>query len=307
MELNLANGTPGRILISGGTGFIGSTLCRELLKDGHILTVISRNPTAANKQFDGKVRVVKKVSELAATDHFDAVVNLAGALVVGLPWTAKRREVLRASRMDVTRDLLAYVRTCAQLPAVWIQASAIGYYGGQAAGPVTENMPAGTGFASVLCKDWEALTLELEALQVRRVVLRFALVFGRSGGAFPMMQLPFRFCLGTVLGSGKQHVAWVHIDDVVQVLHRALDSNVMTGVYNVVAPECPTYAGFAATVGAVLRRPVFLRIPAFILRRLMGEMATILVDGPEIVPRRLLDSGYKFRFPQLRAAVEDLT
>ena len=288
-------------------GFIGSALCNKLLEDGHIPTLVSRNPLAAEKQFTGRIRVIKKAAELAAGDTFDVVINLAGAPVVGLPWTKNRRAVLLASRVNVTADLLQFVRTCIHKPAVWIQASAIGYYGAHAAEAVTETSPRGTGFAAELCSAWEAMTDELEALQIRRVVLRFGLVFGRSGGALPLMMLPFRFCVGAVVGSGKQKVAWVHLTDVVRVINLAMTSPKASGIYNVVAPECPSYATFASALGQVLKRPVFLRIPAFILRTMLGEMASMLVDGPGILPARLLDSGFEFSFPALRPALQELS
>lgn len=304
--LHLDLGGHRRVLVTGGTGFIGGALCRELLRGNHAVTLVSRNPARAALQFSGRVRVVRSAAELAAAEVFDAVINLAGAPVVGAPWTEKRKTVLRASRLDVTRDLLDFVRRAERAPAVWIQASAIGFYGPHAAVPLAEDAARGNGFAAELCSEWENATNELYARGVRRVVLRFGLVFGRSGGALPMMLLPFRFGMGAVAGSGRQRVAWVHLEDLLRAVAWASRDAAVDGVVNVVAPECPDYSRFAGLIGELLHRPVFLRLPAAPLRAVLGEMASMFVDGPEIVPHRLAEAGFEYRFPSLRSALMDL-
>lgn len=295
-----------RLLITGGTGFIGSALCRSLLQGGHELTLVSRNPLAASQQFTGKVRVVRSAAELDAKEIFDAIINLAGAPVVGLPWTEKRKAVLRASRLNTTRDLLAFVQRARSIPATWIQASAIGYYGTHSDAAVTEYSPKGEGFAADLCSDWEQMTEELATLGIRRVVLRFGLVFGRSGGSLPLMLIPFRFGLGSVIGPGSQHVAWIHLDDVLRLMAWSIRSESVHGIINAVAPECIDYRTFARTIGAVLRRPVLLRVPAAPLRMALGEMGSMLVDGPEITSQRLPETDFNFNFSTLRSALIDL-
>jgi uncharacterized protein (TIGR01777 family) len=295
-----------RLLITGGTGFIGSALCRSLLQGGHELTVISRNPQKADRQFAGKVRVVRSAAELNAEEIFDAVINLAGAPVVGLPWTKKRKAVLRASRLNTTRDLMTFVRRATSTPAVWIQASAIGYYGSQADEAVNESSPKGQGFAADLCSEWEQMTEELSTLGIRRVVLRFGLVFGRNGGALPMMLMPFRFGFGSVMGSGAQHVAWIHLDDVLRLVAWSIRTEAARGIFNAVAPDCPDYRHFAGQIGEVLHRPVLLRIPAAPMRMILGEMASMLVDGPKIISERLPATDFSFNFPTLHGALIDL-
>ncbi len=304
--LQLDLGKHSRLLISGGTGFIGSALVRELLRGGHQLTLISRHPVAAALLFSGRARVVRKAAELDSGEIFDAVINLAGAPVVGLPWTEKRKAVLLASRVNTTNDLMGFVRRATLAPAIWIQASAIGYYGSHADEAVTEQSPKGQGFAAELCSQWEQLTEDLQVMGIRRVVLRLGLVFGRSGGSLPMMLIPFRFGFGSVLGSGKQHVAWVHLEDVLRLIGWSIKTPEVSGTFNVVAPECPYYKNFAVLIGHMMRRPVVLRMPAAPLNFMLGEMASVLLQGPKITSSRLQDSGFTFSFPGLRSALIDL-
>jgi uncharacterized protein (TIGR01777 family) len=304
-------GNSKRFLISGGTGFIGSALCRTLLQQGHVLTVLTRQGSKAAAHFGdqggSKLRCISSCAELAASESFDVVVNLAGAPVVGPPWTEGRRKMLLDSRLGTTQQLLDYVQRCGQKPALWLQASAIGYYGSDSMQTCDESTPAGQGFAAELCRRWEEQTEVLAALGVRRVVLRFGLVFGRAGGSFPPLALPFRFGLGSVIGSGEQTFAWVHLDDVLGAMAWAVRHTELSGAFNVVGPEAVSYRGFARQLGRVLRRPVFLRVPQFVLRLLLGEMSLMLTHGPRIVPQRLQDAGYSFRFATLDAALHDLT
>lgn len=304
-------GSSKRFLVSGGTGFIGSALCRLLLEQGHTVTLLTRQPARALQRFDGqqgsRLRCIASTSELTASDCFDVVVNLAGAPVVGPPWTEARRKVLLASRLGTTQQLLDYVQRCEQKPALWLQASAIGYYGSDSAASCDEHTPAGQGFAADLCRRWEEQTAALPEQGIRRVVLRFGLVFGRDGGSFAPLALPFRFGLGSVIGSGRQTMAWVHLQDVLGAMAWAVRHSELEGAFNLVAPDVVSYRGFAQQLAGVLRRPLFLRVPQWLLHLLLGEMATMLTQGPRIVPRRLQEAGYAFRFATLQAALRDLT
>ena len=308
LKLNLdLGGAHKKLLISGGTGFIGSALCSELLHAGHNITLITRQPIAAAIQFAGKIRAVKSTAELSDDEHFDIVVNLAGAPVVGPRWSKARKTLLLASRLNTTRDLLSFVKRTSQRPAVWVQASAIGFYGAHTDHPVNETEPSGSGFAAEMCVQWEKLTNELELLGVRRVILRFGLVFGRSGGSLPMMLLSFRLGLGAILGNGKQHMGWIHIEDLLQLIARVIADDSIHGKINAVTPDSPTYQQFAKLAGKQLHRPVFLYLPAKLIRLLLGEMASLFVDGPVILPTRLLKMKFRYRFPNLRSAMMDLT
>jgi len=307
LHLGLDVGGHKRFLISGGTGFIGSALIRELLYMGHDVTVISRRPLAAAMQFAGKVRAVSSTNELSAQECFDVVINLAGAPVVGLPWSTQRKRVITQSRLNITRDLLSFVRKSHQRPPVWVQASAIGYYGPTSEIPVDETSSSGSGFAAELCRQWEDMTTELEALSIRCVILRFGLVFGRSGGSLPMMLLSFRMGMGGVIGDGKQFMSWIHIEDLLRLIAYSVKDPSVSGAINAVAPDVPTYEQFAKATGRMLHRPVLMTIPASLLRTLLGEMASMFVDGPKIVSGRLDKMQFEYRFPELRAALMDLT
>lgn len=303
-------GSSKRFLVSGGSGFIGSALVRSLLEQGHAVTVLTRQPARALQRIGtahgSGLRCIAGCAELAAGESFDVVVNLAGAPVVGMPWTEGRRKVLLASRLGTTRQLLEHVSRCEQKPALWLQASAIGYYGSDSSRSCDEDAAAGQGFAADLCRRWEEQTAGLPELGVRRVVLRLGLVFGRNGGSFPPLALPFRFGLGAVIGGGTQTLAWVHLADVLGAMAWAVRHTELAGAFNLVGPETASYRSFARQLGSVLRRPVFLRVPACVLRLLLGEMAGMLTEGPRILPRRLQQAGYQFRFATLESALRDL-
>lgn len=305
LKLDLG-GNHKRLLISGGTGFIGTALCTELLRAGHNLTLLSRHPVAAAIQYSGKVRVVTSIAELSDDEQFDVIINLAGAPVVGPRWSESRKAVLLGSRLNTTKELMSFVRRARFRPSVWVQASAIGFYGTHSDHPLDENDPAGDGFAASLCQRWEELTTELESLGVRRVILRFGLVFGRSGGSLPMMLLSFRFGVGAILGNGQQHMSWIHIEDLLQLIAQVIADDSINGKINAVAPNNPTYEEFARLTGKQLHRPVWLRFPASVLRKALGEMASLFVDGPEILPARLQQMKFQYRFPTLRSALMDL-
>jgi len=190
---------------------------------------------------------------------------------------------------------------------VWIQASATGIYGNPQAPNVSEDSPVGDGFAADLCQQWEHGSEPLQQLGIRRVVLRFGLVFGRSGGSLPMMMMPYRFGLGAVLGNGDQRVSWIHIEDLLRLMAIAIRDPALDGVINAVAPDCPSQQQFATAVAHQLQRPLLMSLPASLLRRLLGEMAGLFVDGPCIVPRRLMEGRFEYRFPTLRSALMDLS
>jgi hypothetical protein len=307
LALKLDLGGHQRLLISGGTGFIGSALCRELLQQGHQLTLLTHRPLAAAMQFAGRVTAVRDLQQLSAGQQFDAVINLAGAPVVGPRWNAARKRVLLHSRIDTTKQLLRFVKRAEHRPAVWIQASATGIYGNPQDPNVNEDSPAGDGFAAELCRQWEHSAAPLQQLGIRRVVLRFGLVFGRSGGALPMMMMPYRFGLGAVIGTGEQRVSWIHIEDLLRLMALAIRDPAVTGVINAVAPDCPSQQQFAGAVAHQLQRPLLFRLPATLLQRLLGEMAGLFVNGPTIVPRRLIERRFEYRFPTLRSALMDLS
>ena len=302
------------VLVTGGTGFIGSALVQQLLAAGHSVTVLSRKPASAPALFQGRVQAVRSANDLPSDARFDAIVNLAGAPVVGPPWTAGRRQVLLDSRVGVTESLLAWLQRTTHRPAVWVQASAIGFYGVRPPHEVlTETSAAGGGFMSELCVRWEAAAAKAQALGVRQVVLRLGVVLG-PGGALPPLLLPIRLGLGGRMGSGQQVMSWIHRDDVLTLITTALlgmpnspqNNPPMQGIYNATAPEPVPQATFARTAGQLLHRPVWLPVPAAPLRWALGEMAQLFVDGQTVVPARLQREGFAFAYPTLREALKVL-
>lgn len=296
-----------RVLVTGGTGFIGEALVKQLLDAGHTVSVFARDPLRAAYLFDGRARCVRSLASLGSAEVFDAVINLAGAPVAGPRWTAGRQAQLLASRINTTEALIDWLQRAQHKPAVWLQASAIGYYGVRAASEIlNEDSRMGAGFMADLCARWEASALPVNALGVRQVVMRLGVVFGPGGALLPLL-LPHRFGLGGRLGSGEQVLSWIHRDDVLQLIARALDDATMSGTYNLVAPNAVSQAEFAVMAGAVLERPVWLHLPAAPIRLLAGEMAQLFVDGQRVLPERLLQAGYCFRYPTLEGALRDLS
>lgn len=300
------------VLVTGGTGFIGTALVKQLLEAGHRVTVLTRQPQRALARFQrvqgtqAPVQAIRSLAELPATTPLDAIVNLAGAPVVGPPWTAGRRQTLLDSRVGVTESLLAWLRGAEHPPRVWVQASAIGFYGVRPPEEIlTETSAAGGGFMSELCVRWEAAAAQAAQRGVRQVVLRLGVVLG-PGGALPPLLLPVRLGVGGRMGSGRQVMSWIHRHDVLTLITTALHNPQMQGVYNATAPEPVAQARFVATAGQLLHRPVWLPVPAAPLRWAMGEMAQLFVDGQNVVPARLQAEGFAFRYPTLQQALRDL-
>ena len=281
--------TPPRcILVTGSTGFIGRHLLARLQARGDQVVALRRGETPKPGQ------------------RIDAVVNLAGAPILGLPWTASRRRQLLASRLDTTRALIQALADDSQHPAVFVSASAIGYYGVRGDEPLDEQAEPQPIFQSRLCREWEEAACAAEALGSRVVRLRLGVVLGRDGGALPQLALPVRLGLGAILGSGRQGAPWIHIEDVVRLIEWALDQPQLAGAVNAVAPGHVTHAQMQRALARVLHRPLWLRVPAFVLRAALGEMAQLLVDGQHVVPARALAAGFTFTHPQLEPALQGL-
>jgi uncharacterized protein len=295
-----------RVLIAGGSGFIGSALTHALLAQNIDVTIISRNPHGTEAKFAQKVRAVASADELTTSSQFDAIVHLAGANVFALPWFAGRKQTLLRSRLAIADALLAFVSRAQQPPKIWLQASAVGIYPTIAPTAQDEQCVAGAGFAAQLCQAIEARVASAEALGLRAVALRFGLVLGRSGGVFPAMRLGTQLGGGAVLGSGEQFVAWVHLTDALGVMANALSDARYRGAINVVAPNAPRYRQFATALAQANKRPMLWRMPAAVMKIALGERAPMLLEGAEIVPKRLTTLGFDFRFPSLQAAFADL-
>lgn len=298
----------GAILVTGATGFVGQAVVAELCREGRRVIALSRDLRQARGLFGPGVWVVDELDAIPSETRIDAIVNLAGARVLGMPWTAARRRTLLASRVGITQRLVALMRRLEQRPRVLVSASAVGFYGAVNDGsPCTEaGLPRPGEFQSDLCAAIEHEARRAEALGVRVVRLRFGVVLGREDGAYPMQALAARLGLGAVLGNGRQPAPWLHRDDAVGLIRFALDHGELSGAVNAVAPDTPHQAGFAQALAASFGRRAWLRAPAWPLRLLAGEMSTLLLDGQNVVPAAALAAGYRFRHATLQAALSNL-
>lgn len=301
-----------RVLITGGTGMIGRALAAKLLQESsdNEVIVLSRNPERIRDSQPG-VRYLSWDGRQAqgwenAIEDLDGIVNLAGESIAAGRWTAARRERIQDSRVNAGRAVTETLQNARNKPRVLLQASAVGIYGPRGDEIIDENASPGTDFLSHVAVAWEASTAPVEALGVRRVVVRLGVVLDASGGALPRMVLPFRFFVGGPLGHGRQRFPWIHLADVASSLHFLLKHEEAQGVFHLTAPNPPTNAEFVHALGHVLKRPSWLPVPAFALRLLFGEMATVLLDGQNAVPRRLQALGFNFRYGEMEAALRDL-
>lgn len=295
---------PATVLVTGGTGFIGGQLVRRLVARGDRVTVLTRDADKARDRFGPHVRVVTDLQDVSSP--VDAVVNLAGAPILGMPWTNGRRRKLLDSRLATTRAIGALCARLPRPPAVVVSASAIGYYGVRGDEPVDEQGDSQPIFQSQLCREWEEEACRLESEQTRVVRLRFGLVLGGDGGALPQLARPVSMGIGAVIGSGRQWVSWIHIEDLVAMIERALDDPGWRGVFNGVAPEPVTHHRMQRALARTLRRPLWLRLPGFVLRAGLGEMAQLLVDGQRVVPAHALAAGFTFRHSRVQDALDHL-
>ena len=301
------------VLVTGGTGFIGHSLVPALGARGVRVSILTRRDRLPPALRSEHVRAVRSLSDIPDSDQVDAVINLAGARILGMPWTGARRQALMDSRVGLTRQLVAWMAGRSSRPRCLLSASAIGYYGIQRPGddtPLAEDAPAQPVFMSQLCQQWEQAAAAAVPLGVRVALLRFGLVLGR-GGALPMLLLPVRLGLGGPLAGGAQWLSWVHIDDLLRALGHAWNALERGGVdapavYNVTAPQAVRQGEFSKIASTVLRRPSLLPTPGWPLRLLMGEQADLLLEGQRVAPARLLREGFDFRYPQLQQALQAL-
>jgi uncharacterized protein (TIGR01777 family) len=299
---------PRDFLVTGATGFIGQRLVRALLRDGHRVTVLTRQVRRAAWIFDGRVDCVGAMDQLPPSRRIDVVINLAGARILGWRWSAARRAALRKSRIELTRKVVDWIATAEHKPIMMLSASAIGYYGIQRRGDdtvLTENAGPQPMFMSDLCREWEQAAQGAEAHGVGVACMRFGLVLGTQG-ALPMLLLPIKLGLGGPLGGGAQWQSWIHVDDLIGGIAHLCRSDA-GGVYNFTAPEALSQAEFSRVAATVLHRPYGLPTPGWPMRILLGEQSDLLLEGQRVAPARLTAGGYTFRYPRLEDALRSLT
>ena len=291
-----------KLLVTGGTGFIGRPLCESLTQDGHELLVLTRRL----QQQPPRPRVTFLPWDTSEWQHrigdMDAIINLAGEPLAARRWTPRQKLRLWESRVASTHRLISTLAVLPQRPAVLVNASAIGYYGAQGDATLTEADPPGRGFLADLCREWEAQARRAEPLGLRVVRLRLGVVLAADGGALEKMVPPFRWFMGGPLGSGRQWMSWIHRDDAIGLIRWALESPQVAGAVNATAPEPVTMRELASGLGRALRRPSWAPVPSFVLKALLGDMADVVVTGQRVVPETAKRQGYAFRYSQLPQA-----
>ncbi len=305
-----------RVVIAGGTGLIGRALAASLAADEHDVVLLSRAPGNAVSLPEG-VKVVywdTGSTELWAgqLDGAGAVINLAGESIGGsslltMRWTGARKRRILSSRVRAGAALVEAIKLADRPPSVLIQSSAVGYYGTHEDDrEITESSPAGEDFLARVCLEWEASTKPVEALDVRRVVIRSGVVLDRHGGALPRQALPFRLFVGGRAGSGRQWYSWIHVADEVAAIRFLLENESASGAYNLTAPGPVRNEDFSKALGKALGRPAYLPMPTFALRLGLGEASATILSGQRVIPRRLTEAGFTFQFADVESALKDI-
>ncbi|HGY3714729.1 TPA: TIGR01777 family oxidoreductase [Citrobacter gillenii] len=294
-----------QILITGGTGLIGRHLIPRLLELGHQISVVTRTPDKARQILDSRVTLWKGLEDRPNLNGIDAIVNLAGEPIADKRWTAEQKERLCQSRWGITQKLVNLINTSDTPPAVFISGSATGYYGDLGEVVVTEEEPPHNEFTHKLCARWEQIACDAQSDNTRVCLLRTGVVLAHAGGILGKMVPPFRLGLGGPIGSGRQYLAWIHIDDMVNAIIWLLDND-LRGPFNMVSPYPVRNEQFAHALGHVLNRPAILRVPATAMRLLMGESSVLVLGGQRALPKRLEASGFAFRWYDLEEALADV-
>ncbi|EMM0380957.1 TIGR01777 family oxidoreductase [Pluralibacter gergoviae] len=294
-----------KILITGGTGLIGRYLVSRLLTLGHAVVVVTRSPDSARQRLDKRVELWPSLEQRSHLNDIDAVINLAGEPIADKRWTDAQKARLCDSRWQITQRLVALIKASDTPPAVLLSGSAAGYYGDLGEVVVTEEEPPHNEFTHKLCARWEQIACEAQSDATRVCLLRTGVVLAPDGGILAKMTPPFRLGLGGPIGSGRQYLAWIHIDDMANAILWLLDND-LRGPFNMVSPYPVRNAQFAHALGRALHRPAIIRAPAAAVRLLMGESSVLVLGGQRALPKRLEAAGFAFRWYDLDDALADV-
>jgi uncharacterized protein (TIGR01777 family) len=301
-----------RVLVIGATGLIGRKLVDCLVEEGHVVTVFTRKYRKAKKFFGETVNIQQWRTDeyhlLQEVAHkVDIVVNLAGENLASKKWVGDQKRKIISSRVNIGKALSFTLKQSWDKPYLLVQASATGYYGFSETKEFTEDSPNGDGFLPMVTRQWEDSVRNVEEDNTRKVFIRSGPVLAKEGGLLPKMMIPFRFFMGSYLGSGKQWLSWIHIDDEVEAILHLMKDKESSGVYNLTAPNPVTMKEFSKKLGKVMKRPVLFSIPAFVLKAIYGDMANeTMLQGQKVIPKKLKDKGFEFKHPELEEALRDL-
>lgn len=295
-----------RILITGASGLIGKALQRSFGEKGYEMLLAGRGEPRKSNEIEWSVEDGFREEDLERLEGLDAVIHLAGEGIAGLRWTDEKKKAIRDSRVLGTRNIVNTLARLKQKPKVFISGSAMGFYGDRGDEIVTETSPPGDTFLADVSKDWETESRRAEDSGIRTVLLRTSIVLSKDGGALATMMTPFKFGVGGVVGSGKQWMSWISLDDVVEIINFALENEKLRGAVNLASPNPVTNEEFTKTLGEVLYRPTILPLPEFAVNLVFGEMGdALLIHSTRVEPKRLNDLGYNFKFPDLKSAIEN--
>ncbi|AFY59198.1 putative nucleoside-diphosphate sugar epimerase [Rivularia sp. PCC 7116] len=303
-----------KVAITGATGFVGSRLVERLLAEGMKIMVLTRDTDGARKVFPSNAYPNVEITAYTPTAsgswqneiaNCEAIVNLAGAPISEGRWTTERKQSILSSRKLTTQKIVEAIAQSTTKPKVLVNASAVGYYGTSENATFDENSPSGRDFLAQVCQDWEAEAQKVTDSGVRLVILRFGIVLG-MGGALGKMITPFKLFAGGPIGSGEQWFSWIHLDDIVNLILRAITTSEMSGVFNATAPQPVRMAELSTTMGEVMNRPSWLPVPAFAIEAMLGDGAVVVLEGQKVLPQRTLQSGFTYQYSDLKPALENI-
>lgn len=296
-----------KIAITGGTGFVGKALTNFLLNEGHEIYILTRHQQkSTQKNLTFIPWLGNHPLPIKQLDGIDAIVNLAGQ-TINARWTNSMKEKIISSRMKATETVINLIQSVSKKPKVFINATAIGYYGTSLHQTFDEtDITPGHDFLANVVVEWEQVAKKAENLNVRTVLSRFGVILHKSEGALPKMVLPYQLLIGGPIGSGKQWLSWIHLDDVVRMIDFAIQNECISGPMNVTSPNPKQNNDFGKELAKVLHRPHYLPVPSFMLRLLLGEMSMLVLEGQRVLPKIALENGFTFTYPELKDALEDI-
>ena len=303
-----------KIAISGATGFVGSRLVERLHTEGHRILVLTRNPTFAQKVFPSpafpNLEIIAYTPTVSGTWQdaiagCNGVVNLAGEPIAEGRWTPERKQEILNTRKLGTQKIVEAIAKANPRPSILVNTSAIGYYGTSETASFNEDSASGNDFLSQVCQEWEQEATKVKDTNVRLVILRFGIVLG-NGGALGKMITPFKLFAGGPIGSGQQWFSWIHLDDIVGLIIQSLTKSTMEGVYNATAPQPVRMNDLSTTMGNVMNRPSWLPVPGFAIEAILGDGAKVVLEGQQVLPKRTLESGFEYQYPNLQSALTQI-